>query len=282
MRTRALERATFLSIVCILLGVVALLVSFSGQEHHILSILTRDIGVLLMSLGLISALYETLIRRQLLQDLLDEVRIVLDPDTRRLGVEALYRGRDEKGNRGRSIDNLISETRHEMFCLGLGLLAFVPERQALLIERMQQGCRFKFLIFNTESDAAAILDLSLGYGNGNLLDFIRSQARFVLDFQKRLITLGLADRFEARVYDVVPTFGMIELDRGQKTCRLVVELYGYNAEGSVCPGFSLIDADEGWSSFFRERADHIWKNSKPLLPPRAYQSAAGPAETGKG
>lgn len=132
-----------------------------------LPVLLRDIGVVLFSIGLISAAYELLIRQQLLEDLAGAVRAVLEPDNRRLGIVGLYRSRDEKSRGEHGVDDLISATRADMFCVGLGLLAFVPERQARLIERINDGCHFRFLMFDPESDAATVLDRSLGDGSGS-------------------------------------------------------------------------------------------------------------------
>lgn len=269
MGSRVFERAAFLSGICVLAGIILLLISYSlgpepAAKADLWPDLLRDLGIILASVGTISAVYELFIRRQLTEDLSQRLVALLDPDTRRLGISALYRSRDEKTLRGQSIDDLIKSTQKELLCAGLGLRSFVPERQALIRSRIKQGARFRFLIFDAESPTLETLDRSLGAGKGDLIAFVRNQTSSITNFRADLAAEGLAEGFEVRVYDAVPTFGLIEIDYGLATHRMIVEINGFRAEGAACPGFALLPNAEGWSGFFRERAGLLWDSAKPL------------------
>jgi Domain of unknown function (DUF5919) len=264
MRSRAIERALFLSGICVLVGIVCLLLSHVVADRPLMEALLKDVGILLVSLGTISAVYEYLIRQQLLDDLVLRLQDIIDPDSRRLGVRAMYQSRDEKIRRGESIDNLIASTKTELFSVGLGLLAFVPERQALIKRRIQEGCRFRFLIFDATSSAAEALDRTLGAGNGELIDLIRAQTRFISNFHGELRRIGVGEQFEVRTYDTVPTFGMVEINRGLPNHLMVIEVNGFRAEGATCPGIALQEIEGGWSRFFRERAELLWETGTPI------------------
>jgi uncharacterized protein DUF5919 len=263
---RAVERAIFLTLITLLAGVGFLLGSYapSVQTNVNLAPLFREVGIILVSIGLISGVYELLIRQQMVQDMTGMMKQLLDPDSKRLGIAALYQTRDDKIERGQGLEELIRSTQREMLCLGLGLLAFVPERKSLLRARMEQGCRFRFLLFDAESANASALDVSLGSGDGNLIGFIRTQTKYVREFQKELQEAQLLPQFEVRLYHAVPTFGMVEVDPKTLNNRMVIELYGFKAEGSVCPGASLIETDAGWCAFYRQRAELLWSTAKPL------------------
>src|SRR5258708_5620235 len=141
---RVLPYAVFVSIIVFLLGVIFLLMSHQVRPvtgaPNLSSEILRDLGIVLCSIGLISMLYELLIRGQLIADYNNALREILDPDTKKLGVRALFRDRDDKTARGRSLDATLRVTRKEMFCLGLGFYQFLPEKKDLLLAKIREGC----------------------------------------------------------------------------------------------------------------------------------------------
>lgn len=266
---RVLQQAVFVSIIVFLLGVISLLTSYHARlpssEPTFLSEILRDLGIVLCSIGLISVLYEMLIRRQLLSDYNNALQEILDPDTRKLGVRALFRDRDDKTNRGRSLDALLRRTRKEMLCLGLGFYQFLPEKRDLLLTKIREGCSFRFLIFDPESRNATALDESLGYGNGSLIKFLIAQQGYFIEFINALIDEGLAARFEVRKYDAVPTFGALAVDRSLSDGYLIVELFGAHVEGSVCPGLELVPKESAWYAFYERQMSELWRTARPLV-----------------
>jgi hypothetical protein len=271
--TRVFHFAVFASIIAFLTGVIFLLVSYQLREPlnppTLLSDVLRDLGIVLCSIGLISSLYEFLIRRQLLEDYNTTLQNILDPDTKKLGVRALFRDRDDKSNRGRSLDALLRATRKEMRCLGLGCYQFLPEKRDLLLAKIREGCSFAFLIFNPQSRHATALDESLGYGSGTLINFLEAQQRYFIEFMRTLVAEGLIGKFEVRLYDAVPTFGSLSIDSGTPTGYLIVELYGTRVEGSVCPGMELLPGESDWYSFYDRQIAQLWNTSPRLVIPES-------------
>src|ERR1051326_421054 len=236
---RLIQSAIFLSIISFLIGVVLLQASYQSQSAKpptLLADVLRDLGVVLCSIGLISLLYEILIRLQLLADYNDVLQKLLDPDTKKLGIRALFRDREDKSTRGRSLDALLRSTRKEMLCLGLGFYQFLPEKSDLLLAKIREGCSFRFLMFNPDSKHSAALDLSLGHGTESLINFLRAQRNYFIEFAGLLEKEGLAHGLQVKTYDLVPTFGALAVDGKEPDGFLVVELYGVGVEGSVCPG----------------------------------------------
>jgi hypothetical protein len=266
---RILHYAVLVSTIAFLVGVIFLLVSnqanVRGSPPSLLSDIMRDLGVVLCSIGLISLLYEMLIRRQLINDYHSALQEILDPDTKKLGVSALFRDREDKTTRGRSLDALLRMARKEMLCLGLGFYQFLPEKRELLLAKVKEGCSFRFLIFNFKSKNATAFDESLGYANGSLIKFLEAQQAYFIDFIKTLADEGMADRFEVRTYDMVPTFGGLLIDGSMPDGSLIVELYGCRVEGAVCPGMELIPKGSNWYSFYERQMDELWRRGQPLL-----------------
>ena len=267
-RPRVLPYAVFVSIIVFLLGLIFLLVSHQVRPEvgpsNLASDILRDLGIVLCSIGLISVLYELLIRGQLIADYNNALQEILDPDTKKLGVRALFRDRDDKTARGRSLDAMLRLTRKEMFCLGLGFYQFLPEKRDLVLAKIREGCSFKFLIFNARSRNAKALDESLGNGNGSLIRFLEAQQAYFVEFIQLLADEGLGDRFEVRTYDPVPTFGALAVDPSAPDGFLIVELYGFGVEGAVCPGMELIPKGSHWHSFYERQLKELWRGAQPL------------------
>ena len=265
---RVLQQAVFISIVVFLIGVILLLISYQMRQpsSEATSEILRDLGIVLCSIGCISLLYEMLIRRQLLADYNNALQDILDPDTRKLGVRALFRDRDDKTLRGRSLDALLRSTCKEMLCLGLGFYQLIPEKRDLLLTKIREGCSFRFLIFDPTSKNAAALDESLGYGNGSLIKFLGAQQGYFVEFMKALADEGLDGRFQVRTYEAVPTFGALAVDSSVPEGYLIVELYGAHVEGSVCPRIELVPRESAWYAFYDRQIAELWKVGQPLAP----------------
>lgn len=269
--TRLLRSAAFASIVVLLIGIILLLVDdilLLDQfltEQSVSAQMLRELGLILCSIGIISILYETLIRRQLIKDYNAALVDILDPDSRRLGIGGIFLDRDDKVSRGRALDVLLRSARQEMFCFGLGFYEFLPERRDLLRAKLRDGCVFRFLMFDAESEAACALDQSLGLGNGSLIAFLQAQRRYFADLQSQLARDGVPPgRFQVRLYQSVPVFGGLCLDPGLPNCRMFVELYGSHVEGSTCPGLELFPKDNGWHNFYVRQMMELWDEAKPL------------------
>jgi hypothetical protein len=266
---RILHYAVFVSVIAFLIGVIFLLTSYQAIGHanspSLLSDILRDLGIVLCSIGLISLLYELLIRRQLIDDYHNALQEILDPDTKKLGIKAMFRDRDDKTARGRSLDALLRATRKEMVCLGLGFYQFLPEKRELLLAKVKEGCSFRFLIFDPKSKNAAAFDESLGYANGSLIRFLEAQQAYFVDFIKSLAEEEIAGRFEVRTYDLIPTFGGLVVDGTLDDGFLIVELYGCRVEGAVCPGMELVPRGSNWYSFYERQIAELWRRGQPLL-----------------
>jgi hypothetical protein len=273
---RVLRDAIFLSIIVFLVGFIFLLWSHdsgTASTRPLMYEVARDFGIVLCSIGLISILYELLIRRLLIADYNNALRELIDPDTKKLGVSALFRDREDKTMRARSIDALLRAMRKEMICIGLGFYQFLPEKRDLLLAKLKEGCSFRFLIFDTESKNAAALDESLGDGDGSLLTFLRAQRSYFDDFIGRLPSYGIAEsNFQVRLYDSVPTFGALQLDPAQPGGRMIIEFYGHRVEGAVCPGAEVTEGSS-WYTFYDRQMAALWGDGKVLSVARPAPAA---------
>jgi hypothetical protein len=279
---RYFKDVVFISIIVVLVGILLLFVSYIIEEQNnhqpnILVFILRDIGILLNSIGLVSILYETLIRRQLLIDYSEELRRIVDPDTKDLGISALFKDRSDRVTRGHQIAGLINSVRKDMRCLGIGLIQFLPEHQALIKRKIkEEGCSFRFLIYRPDAPTANALDQTLGAGDGGLIRTLAPLTFYFSSFLHDLQQSGHAGKCEIRLYDVVPPWGLITIDHDSGKGRTLVEINGIGTTGAECPGFEVNEKREGWYGFFATQFDSIWAGAKPLSPlPQPTTAGAG-------
>lgn len=251
-----------------------------------LSEVGRDLGITLCSIGILSTVYEALIRKQLLADFMRALRAlsgeifkellgqqetvlqaIVNPDASRLGVVAIFGDRSEKAERQRSLEDVLRSAKIDIVLFGLALYNVVFENRDLLCDKIYKTtCSIRILLFNADSPFAPAMDTSLGRTPNALLNVIRETTRAFADLQNEVRAAGVdAKRFEVRVFDVIPPCGMIVVDHQTDTARIFVELNGVNLDGQQCPGLELRDSNPGLYRFFARQVEDLWEHrSKPL------------------
>jgi hypothetical protein len=212
----------------------------------------REFGIVICSIGLISLLYELIIRTQLIEDYSEKLTEVINPDTRKFGITNLYEDRNDKTLRHKSPGDLINSAHRKILCFGLINHSILAQRN-LILEKLNQGCSFQFLLFDPQhEDALEILDDSLSQGPNSLKNLIEVRGRELTGIIKYFRSNGISkEKLEIRTYAIVPTFGAIQVDDE----RLLIELHGYNKSGLECPGLEIIKKGSQWKGQMIEESD---------------------------
>jgi hypothetical protein len=214
-----------------------------------------EIGIAAVSAGIVGFVYEHLLRRELLDQVKVELADIVDTDARRLGIAEIYESRTKKADRVK-LPDLIRNARTEVLFVGLGLYAIINEYRTYLEEALVRGCRLRFLIFDLPGPHAQVLDASLGAGD--LIDNLKGAVSAVLAFAAKHAANG---KVEVRLFDIVPTFGAIAIDRGEGDGSLFVELNCYASSGDQCPGFKLEKKPNGLFYTYDRQITSLWENA---------------------
>jgi hypothetical protein len=67
---------------------------------------------------------------------------------------------------------------------------------------------------------------------------------------------------EVKLYDVVPTFGAVAIDRNEPDGRLYIELNCYASSGDQCPGFKLRSQPGGLFHTYNRQITELWHAAK--------------------
>jgi hypothetical protein len=227
-----LKRFTWsLSLVIMLSGFVVIALAHGlTAEGHWTRLFVTEVGIAGASAGIVGFVYEHLLRRELLDQVKAELAEVVDTDAKRLGIVEIYESRTRKTERVR-LPFLIRDARTEIMFVGLGLYTIINEYRTYLEEAIARGCAVQFLIFNLPGRSAQLLNDSLSAGD--LTDNLAGAFNTVLAFTAKHRSSG---KVALRLFDVVPTFGSIAIDRGEGHGFLLIELNCYSSAGDQCPG----------------------------------------------
>jgi hypothetical protein len=146
----------------------------------------------------------------------------------------------------------------EIMFVGLGLYTIINEYREYLEQALARGCTVRFLMFNLDSSNTEVLNASLG--KGDLVDNLKGSFNAVLAFAATPCPDG---KVEIRLFNVVPTFGAVAVDRHEGNGRLFVELNCYSSSGDQCPGFKLEKKPNSLFYTYDRQITSLWNDAEP-------------------
>lgn len=270
MSTSLLTRFTWSLSLAIMLGglVVIALAQAVTPETHWSRLFMTEIGIAAASSGIVGFIYEHLLRRELLDQVKVELAEVVDTDAMRLGVVEIYESRTRKSDRVK-LPDVIREARREILFVGLGLYTIINEYRTYLEEAISRGCVVRFLIFNLPGPSAQLLNASLSAGD--LTDNLSGAFKSVLAFVTKHAPTG---NVSLRLFDVVPTFGCIGIDRDDGDGFMLIELNCYSSSGDQCPGFKLEKKPNGLFYNYNRQITALWESATAFDPAKSGPSGS--------
>jgi hypothetical protein len=250
-----------LSLIIMLCGFLVIAIAHGvTSEGHWTRLFLTEVGIAGASAGIVGFVYEHLLRRELLDQVKAELAEVVDTDAKRLGMVEIYESRTRKAERVK-LPLLIRDARTEIMFVGLGLYTIINEYRTYLEEALARGCAVKFLVFNLPGPSAKLLNDSLSAGD--LVDNLTGAFNTVLAFTAKHHSSG---KVALRLFNVVPTFGSIAIDRGEGDGFLLIELNCYSSAGDQCPGFKLEKKPNGLFYNYDRQITALWQNATDFEP----------------
>jgi hypothetical protein len=256
---------TYVVSVAVVIAGAALIVSARALQSSSDSIgfdVARDFGITLCTIGSLSIAYEALIRQQLIADITKMLVSIVNPDVTRLRIARIFGRRDDHDT---PLAELLRSSKNDVLLYGLTLYELATEKRKLLRElTADKNRRVRMLIFNVQSPHKDAMAASLGT-QGGLVEYIALSSNNLRAFEKELRDEGIGpERFEVRVFDIVPTFGLIGIDVAEHRGRVFVEWNAVDADGDECPGLELQQSRGTPYEFFTVRVEKIWAAARPL------------------
>lgn len=236
-----------------LAGIVSIVMSLRYFEHQdVPKQLFVEIGIAAFSAGMVGVVYDHVLRSYFLSQIKEQLNEILNADAPRLGVTHIY---ETRTNKSQDIDlpSLLGAAQSEILLVGLGLYTIINMHRRQLVEAIARGCTVRFLIFNLEGPNADILEQSLG--DGKLVKNLKGPFDAVLSFANEHAKTG---KVEARLFDLIPTFGAVGIDRHQEDGCLIIELNCYSLPGEECPSLKLQKKPGGLYHTYNQQITQMW------------------------
>jgi hypothetical protein len=278
----------FLATTLFAFGVIFILSAAIAEEQRwgFLAIAAlRDIGLLLATTGTISFLYELILRREIVDEIMErtesqtlwlrthlsseivaQVATIVNPLTA-YGVKNFHVNRDQLPK----IPEQLGPARDEIFAVGLSLGSLVLDHRQLLEEKATCGCRVRLLMMNPRANGTPnpiIEKMAVNIDSPKYDTELNSRLETTKEWILRLRRAHpeIAAKIEARVYDYVPTLAILMVDAASEYGKVTVELYPFGRGAIDRPSIEF--EFKGDSSLYRRIYTYylrLWDNSKPLV-----------------
>lgn len=147
----------------------------------------------------------------------------------------------------------------EIVVVGISLLVLY-RRRPFFEEKLEQGCRLRFLLLDPESEAIKIFN-SMTEQKGVLRDIANA-----FDSLEALTHIA-PDKIEARLSNVFLPYGIVAFDPEHRGGVMTVEPLAYKTGLDQRPHFVLKKEDNvHWFRFFQDQYEKLWEDSKEWAP----------------
>jgi len=258
-----------------LMRIAISLEGFGGWES-----IARELGAVLFVAGVLSFIYETWIREQLIRDLLEVIREVLMPGSVETGVTALYTDRSAKigAPNGRNhYVGILKSAFDEIVFVGLDLTGLIPDHFSdMQILAKTRNHKYRLLVLDYEcNESTRLIDQYFGAEGTSQRMCARLHASAIClgECRDRMAAAGFPkDSFQVRLYRGVAPWSFIGIDVARHNGRFLVEFNGKSGPPSEFPSVEIGKPDGTWYSYFQDQADALWKDSRDLPATSTIQS----------
>jgi hypothetical protein len=151
----------------------------------------------------------------------------------------------------------------EIVVVGISLVSAVIPHLDYLEQKMQRGCKLRFLLLNPQSVGMQAYNLASNIPNVQH-DVEQTLNALAVLMQLEKTTKG---KCEVRLSEVLLPVGISAFDPNKEGGFMNVEILGYKRHPGDRPHVLLIRArDEKWFDYFRSQYESIWKDSTPWRP----------------
>lgn len=218
----------------------------------------RDLGISLLSAGIITAIAELYLRKDFMREFREaQYRYAFVDQLEKLGIKNVYESRRKDdiifGTIARIAKNNPRDLK-KLQILGMSLDPFVHIVGSYMNDLLRNGCEFQFLLLDANSEIAKKRETK--HETTGLLERIRSFDSWIKEY---LGTNEYGGKIEVRKHSVIPTFHITILNEE----TLFVNLYPIFGTGWDLP---VMEIDKKGILFetFRRQFDKAWSKAKPL------------------
>jgi hypothetical protein len=234
----------------ILFGVIALTIPLYMTIGDSLTQSFRAVGNILISTGLLSSFFHLFLRRAMLKQVREELLQIVDADSKRIGVEAIYLNRADLERR-LPIDTFLLSAKKDILIVAIGATRIASHYQRVLVTLLNRGVKIRVLIqatlvANGDSEIYSPILNQFASDSGKDADAFRTEIDTPVNYLENLelhLHKPASKRFRILRYSWIPTCSIIVIDGRSKTGTALIELYPYGCEPSLRPSLKVISCN---------------------------------------
>lgn len=287
MKERKSTTVILLALLQFVLG-IALILGAALVEQQNWSLLfyatLRDLGLLLSTTGIISLLYDRLLRREMINEVVQQVNRISNPSVE-YGLATFYPSRTAGLP---TIGAQLAQARKEFFAVGLSLGTIIEGYRDQLEQKAMEGCSIMLLMMNPTAngeDPNPLIDrmtANLNYQPGEYAKELNRRIDAIKKWKLKLEETNpkAAEKIQLKVYNSVPTMALLMIDANTELGKIVVELYPFKRFATQRPGFELrYSGRECLYRQFHDSYKQLWDESKALVPCTSHSTNVPPSDS---
>jgi hypothetical protein len=157
------------------------------------------------------------------------------------------------------------QSAKEISIIGGSLFRLASEYLGYFEEKAQNGCAFKFLLLEPESEAARLVAEYVVYELGDNNTYNNQIKTSLFNLQR--LKQRYSDLIEIRTYKFVPPLSLLIVDPKKEHGSIQVELYTHAVPTRDRAEFTLQASHEPyWYNFFLRQFEQMWNRANPYKP----------------
>ena|ERR1051325_280292 len=234
--------------------------NFLPQLNNAATLTVEDklvFNVILLVLGLI-ATSEIFQRIGILTDIHSRLTSSETERLRIVGISEFYSSRRELP----PLPEFISSAKHDLLILGLSAEGLITAHQHLIEICLRQGCNVRFLLPKSLNQRT-IAHLAPARDSNRAPAHLKDSLAYLVHLAEE-DGLDSTGKLQVKLYDFVPTLGLIMVDGDETYGKIRVELLPYKSQVVDRPSFELVRAQHGTDlySLFKSQYDLLWREAE--------------------
>jgi uncharacterized membrane protein YobD (UPF0266 family) len=166
------------------------------------------------------------------------------------------------------IDKQINRTQQEIWFVGLDFNISATQRRDLLLSKLENGVKIRYLVFNPRSNRVGDLAKDFDQSESALRTESEKGLQNLLDLRKHWLEKSSASahpgEIEIRMFEASPHFRLYVFDPGQSNGRTYLVPYANTVSSTILPGYLLENIDTGMYKPYFDSVRKLWTNSVTL------------------
>jgi len=178
-----------------------------------------------------------------------------------LGISQVYQDRHKLPK----LDDYLGRAKLDVLIVGISLYGMITSHRGWFERKIAAGCSFRFLLPASLPDMSHLTHLADEVAIRQTRYDLERTLHEVVDLAEKTTPIKGKARVEVRVFNFIPTMGVVMVDSHKRSGSIRIELYPYASPIDKRPAVELqaTQEDDCLYDFIRTRYEDLWQKSHP-------------------